>query len=83
MQNPPVAIAPKFSTLRNALALLTERGDYPSAVSIGKHLGRLKDRPIGTKTLRGFEFRTGVFAWKVVSVKAKSAGDAGDAGDVP
>ncbi len=60
----------RFQVLRNALADLTERGDLPSARSIGRYLGGMRGRVVGGKMLRGFEVRSGVYAWKVVDANA-------------
>jgi hypothetical protein len=56
---------PHFQVLRNAFAELTERGDYPSAKSIGRYLSRMRGRTVGKQVLHGVEIRSGVYAWKV------------------
>jgi hypothetical protein len=56
----------RFQVLRNALADLTDRGDLPSARSIGRYLSGMRGRVVGGKTLTGFELRSGVYAWKVI-----------------
>jgi hypothetical protein len=57
---------PRYETLRSALMELSDKGDIPSAKSIGRYLNTMKDRVIGDKVLRGIDIRTGVVAWKIM-----------------
>jgi hypothetical protein len=72
-----------YGDLRAALMELSDKGDLPSAQTIGRILNTCKGRNFGEYSLTGTPNRSKTFVWKVVHApKPGSAGDAGDTGDV-
>jgi putative DNA primase/helicase len=72
-----------YTGLRAALAELSEKGDIPSAKSVGRILKSCDGRNLGAYSVKGVENRKGIYSWKVVQAKLpSSAGFAGYAGFV-
>ncbi len=74
-----------YEVLRSALMEISDKGDLPSAKSIGRILTACKGRNLGDLMLLGTPDRNKIFAWKVVQPKKAtppngSAGFAGFAG---
>jgi hypothetical protein len=56
-----------YPTLRAALAEIADKGDMPSAKTLGKWLGAMRDVPINGKRIVDKPDRTGISKWLVVA----------------